>query len=86
VVNMELFLWMSTNFNLILKEVGYLIKCVNCQKNFFSIFYISIKRGVQMFDCLLVCGGLMEIQTPGPILMKFSTHIPSCPRKVLVQV
>jgi len=39
-----------------------------------------------MFVCLLECGGLMEIQTPAPILMKFSTHIPTCPRKVLVQV
>jgi len=28
----------------------------------------------------------MEIQTPAPILMKFFTHIPTCPRKVLVQV
>jgi len=28
--------------------------------------------GVQMFVCLLVCGGLMEIQTPAPILMKFA--------------
>jgi len=37
-----------------------------------------------MFVSLLVCGGLMEIQTPVP--MKFSTHIPTCPRKVLVQV
>jgi len=39
-----------------------------------------------MFVCLLVCGGLMEIQTPAPILMKFCTHILTCPRKVLVQV
>jgi len=38
--------------------------------------------GVQMFVCLLVCGGLMEIQTPEPILMKFCMHIPTCPRKV----
>jgi len=35
--------------------------------------------GAQMFVCLLVCGGVMEIQTPSPILMKFCTH---CPRKV----
>jgi len=28
----------------------------------------------------------MEIQTPAPSVMKFSTHIPTCPRKVLVQV
>jgi len=27
--------------------------------------------------CLLVCGGLMEIKTPAPILMKFCTHIPT---------
>jgi len=27
-----------------------------------------------MFVCLLVCGGLMEFQTPAPILMKFCTH------------
>jgi len=27
----------------------------------------------------------MEIQTPAPILMNFCTHIPTCPRKVLVQ-
>jgi len=47
---------------------------------------LYIKMGVQMFVCLLVCGGLMEIQTPAPILMKFCTHIPTCPRKVLVQV
>jgi len=26
---------------------------------------------VCLFVCLLVCGGLMEIQTPAPILMKF---------------
>jgi len=47
---------------------------------------IYIKMGVQMFVCMLVCGGLMEIQTPAPILMKFCTHIPTCPRKVSVQV
>jgi len=28
----------------------------------------------------------MEIQTPAPIWIKFCTHIPICPRKVLVQV
>jgi len=28
----------------------------------------------------------MEIQTPAPILMKFCMHIPTYPRKVLVQV
>jgi len=27
----------------------------------------------------------MEIQTPKPILMKFCTHIPTCPRKLLVK-
>jgi len=37
-----------------------------------------------MFICLLVCEGLMEIQTPAPILMKFCMHIPTCPRKVLI--
>jgi len=49
---------------------------------------IYIKMGVQMFVCfcLLLCGGLIEIQTPTSILMKFSTYIPSCQRKVLVQV
>jgi len=47
---------------------------------------IYIKMGVQMFVCLLVCGGLMEIQTPAPIFMKFCTHIPACPRKDLMQV
>jgi len=36
--------------------------------------------------CLLVCGGIMEIQTTAPILMKFCTQTPTCPRKVLVQV
>jgi len=51
-----------------------------------SLSFIYIKMGVQMFVCLSVCGGLMEIQTPAPILMKFSMHIPTCPRKVLVQV
>jgi len=39
-----------------------------------------------MFVCLLVCGGLMEIQTPAPILTKFCTHIFISQRKVLVQV
>jgi len=39
-----------------------------------------------MCACLLVCGGLLEIQTPAPILMKFSIHIPADPIKVLVQV
>jgi len=43
-----------------------------------------------MFVCLsvrlLVCGGLMEIQTAAQILMKFGTHILTCPWKVLVQV
>jgi len=54
----------------------------------YLILYISIyKNGctnVCLFVCLLVCGELMEIQTTAPILMKFSTHIPTCPRKVLV--
>jgi len=57
----------------------------NNPSNLLSIFYlIYIKMGKKMFVCLLVCGGQMEIQTPAPILMKFSTHIPTCPRKVLV--
>jgi len=30
--------------------------------------------GVHMFVCLFVCGGLMEIQTPAPISIKFCTH------------
>jgi len=38
-----------------------------------------------LFVCLLVCGGLIEIQTPARILIKFCTLIPTCPRKVLVQ-
>jgi len=46
--------------------------------------------GVQMFVCLfvrlLVCGGQMEIQTPALIVMKFCTHSPTYPSKVLVQV
>jgi len=41
---------------------------------------------VCLFVRLLVCGGLMEIQTPAQILIKFCTHIPTCPRKVLMQV
>jgi len=49
-----------------------------------SIFYIYING--RTYVCLLVCGGLIEIQTPAPILMKFGMHIPTCPRKVLVQV
>jgi len=28
----------------------------------------------------------MEIQTPAPTLMKFCSHISTCPRKVLMQV
>jgi len=40
--------------------------------------------GVQMYVSLSV--GLMEIQTPALILMKFCKRIPNCPRKVLVQV
>jgi len=54
----------------------------------FGLIY-TYKNGhtdVCLFVCLLVCGELMEIQTPTPILMKFSTHIPTCPRKVLVRV
>jgi len=42
-----------------------------------------------MFVCLFVCwyvDGLMEIQTPALIWMKFYMHIPTCLRKVLVQV
>jgi len=51
----------------------------------YSIFYqylssISIyKNGrtdVCLFVCLLVCGGLMEIQTPALILMKFARTSP----------
>jgi len=55
---------------------------------FFDEIYpsIYIKMGVQMFFFLLVCGELMEIQTPVPIWMKFCTQILTCPRKVLVQV
>jgi len=42
---------------------------------------------VCLFVCLsLVCGGLMEIQTPAQILLEFWKHIPTCPKKVLVQV
>jgi len=36
--------------------------------------------------CLLVCVGLMEIQTPAPILKKFSPDIPTYPMKFLEQV
>jgi len=65
------------------------------EKWYFVIVLISIysiyiyKNGrtdVCLFVCLLVCKGLMEIQTLAPILMKFCTHIPTCPRKVLVQI
>jgi len=42
------------------------------QTNNLSIY---LKMGVQMFVCLLACGGLMEIQTPALILMTFCTHI-----------
>jgi len=38
-----------------------------------------------MFVCLLVCGGLMEIQTLTQILIRFCKHLPTCPRKVLAQ-
>jgi len=52
-----------------------------------SIFYIykNGRTDVCLFVCLLVCGWLVEIQTPAPILMKFCTYIPTYPRKVLVQ-
>jgi len=46
--------------------------------------YIYIYKNGRTDVCLLVCGGLMEIQTPASISMKFCTHIPTCPRKVLV--
>jgi len=36
---------------------------------------IYIKIGVQMFVCLLVCGGPMEIPTPARIMLKFFTHV-----------
>jgi len=48
------------------------------------VYLIIYLMGVQMAVCLLVCGGLTEIQTPAQILMKFSTHILNCPKKVLV--
>jgi len=51
-----------------------------------SYIYINGRTDVCLFVCLLVCGGLIEIQTSAPIMMKFCTHIPTCPRKVLVQV
>jgi len=36
-----------------------------------------MKMVVQMFDCLLVCEGLMEIHIPAPILIKFAQlHLP----------
>jgi len=54
---------------------------------YLSIYiYINGRTDVCLFVCLLVCGGLMEIQTPASISMKFSIHIPTCPRKVLVQI
>jgi len=31
-----------------------------------------------MFVCLLVCGGIMKIQTLAPILIKFCMHITTC--------
>jgi len=37
------------------------------------------KKGLQMYVSLTVYGGLMEIQTPAPILMNFYIHIPTCP-------
>jgi len=50
------------------------------------IYIYNIKIGVQMFVCLLVCGGVMAIETSALNVMKFCTHIPTCPRKVLVLV
>jgi len=48
---------------------------------------LYIKMGIEMFDCLSVSMlRAFEIQTPVPMGMKFCTHIPTCPRKVLVQV
>jgi len=51
----------------------------------------SIYKNGRAYVCLsvvlLVCGELMDIQTPAiKILIKFCTHIPTCPRKVLVLV
>jgi len=48
--------------------------------------YINGRTDVCLSVCLLVCGGLMEIQIPAPILMKFCTHISTSPSQVLVQV
>jgi len=55
-----------------------------CLFSLSSLLSISIYKYIykNMFVCLLVCGVLMEIQTLAPILMKFCTHIPTCPRKV----
>jgi len=59
-----------------------------CVIQYLSIY---IKMGVQMFVCLFVClsVGMWRANgnpNPAPILMKFCTHIPTCPRKVLMQV
>jgi len=57
------------------------------QSSIFYSIYINGLTDVCLYvaGCLLVCGGLMEIQTPAWILIKFSTHIPTCSRMVLVQ-
>jgi len=68
-------------------KLRYLILfCKISKKTYIYLFIFYIYKNGHTDVCLLVCGGLMEIQTPAPILMKFSTHIPTCPRKVLVQV
>jgi len=51
-----------------------------------SLTYKNGRTDVCLFVCLSVGGGPMEFQTPATILMKFSTHIPTCPRKFLVQI
>jgi len=43
------------------------------QKDSLFTIHISTYMGVQMFVCLLVCEGVMKIQTPSPIWMKFCT-------------
>jgi len=74
--------------------IGYNVWWKSSTNNFYkmksSIFFSLYKNGRTeyrcLFVCLLVCRGLMEIQTPAPILMKNCTHIPTCPRRVSVQV
>jgi len=53
---------------------------------FLLYIYINGRTEVCLSVCLLVRAGLMEIQIPAPIVLKFFTHIPTCTWKVLMQV